>query len=67
MNKFVIGLVLGISCLVSYEIFAASRPAKYESNNYDAQSVVVYGETTNNVIMPILINASGAVVTTTSS
>lgn len=65
-KTFLYLVVLVMAGIASYEVYSAALPTKFASLNYDAQAVVAYGYTTSNVLTPILVNSSGAVVTTST-
>ena len=66
MKNLLIGLVIGIGIFGGI-ILAANLPTKYASHNSDMEGVVLYGYTAGNVLMPVLVDASGSLLVNQSN
>lgn len=65
MNKLIVGLVIGLSCVATFAL-ATSNPyanATFQSGAKDVQPCLMYGLQTDGSLYPVLVNASGAVKT----
>ena len=60
MKNLLIGLVIGIGIFGGI-ILAANLPTKYASQGYTMEGVVLYGYTSTNTLVPILVDNSGAI------
>ena len=60
MKNLFIGLVIGIGIFGGI-ILAANLPTKYMSHNSDMEGVVLYGYTSTNTLVTVLVDNSGAI------
>ena len=60
MKNLLIGLVIGIGIFGGI-ILAANLPTKYAAQGYTMEGVVMYGYTSTNTLVPILVDNSGAI------
>ena len=60
-RKFVIGLIFGLIGAIAGIAIATSLPTKYASHNSDMEGVVLYGYTSTNTLVPVLVDNSGAI------
>jgi hypothetical protein len=65
-KKFWLGLVVGLIGAAAGIALATALPTKYASHNSDMEGVVLYAYTSGNVLTPVEVNSSGAVVTTST-
>ena len=67
MRNIVLGIILGLSGGIVGSVLATSLPTKYASHNSDMEGVVLYGYTAGNVLMPVLVDASGSLLVNQSN
>ena len=60
-RKFWLGLVFGLIGAAAGIALATALPTKYASHNSDMEGVVLYGYTSTNTLVPILVDNSGAI------
>ena len=60
-KKFWLGLVVGLIGAAAGIALATALPTKYASQGYTMEGVVMYGYTTTNTLVPILVDNSGAI------
>ena len=66
-KKFWLGLVVGLIGAAAGIALATALPTKYASHNSDMEGVVLYGYTAGNVLMPVLVDASGSLLVNQSN
>jgi|GEM_PF-4854635 hypothetical protein len=63
---FLMGLVIGLGALAGV-VIAASLPTKNPSTNTDAEGVMLYAlNATSNTIVPLTVDANGALLVNTT-
>ena len=61
MRNLIVGLIVGLIGAIAGIAIATSLPTKYASHNSDMEGVVMYGYTSTNTLVPILVDNSGAI------
>ena len=67
MNKFLLGLCLGVAVLIASNVIANNLPTKYAQSSTDVSAVVLYAYTAQNVLKPVLVDASGSLLVNQSN
>jgi hypothetical protein len=57
----VIGFIVGLIGAMAGIVLAVNLPTKYASHNSDMEGVVLYGYTSTNTLVPVLVDNSGAI------